>query len=57
MSVPLRVTSIEEEEESQQRINSVNGFNGEEEEELQFNPRSPPPFKFADIRAAIPKHY
>ncbi|KAF3953411.1 hypothetical protein CMV_021146 [Castanea mollissima] len=56
VSVPLRVPSIEGEEESQQRINGVNGFNGEKKEELEFNPGSPPPFKLADIRAAIPKH-
>ena len=57
VSVPLRVPSIEGEEQNQERFNGVNGFKEEEEkEEVEFNPGSPPPFKLADIRAAIPKH-
>ncbi|XVF76833.1 hypothetical protein PTKIN_Ptkin13bG0298600 [Pterospermum kingtungense] len=56
VSAPLKVASIEEEEEREERIiNGVNGF-GEEEEEARFDPGAPPPFILADIRAAIPKH-
>ena len=49
VSVPLRVTSSEEDEETNERVIGV-------EDDGQFNPGSPPPFKLADIRAAIPKH-
>ncbi|XWS67251.1 hypothetical protein CRYUN_Cryun05aG0271300 [Craigia yunnanensis] len=54
VSVPLRVASIEEDEEREERIHGVNGF-GEKEGEVGFDPGAPPPFKLADIRAAIPK--
>lgn len=33
-----------------------NGVNGMNEKGENFDPSSPPPFKIADIRAAIPKH-
>jgi omega-3 fatty acid desaturase (delta-15 desaturase) len=49
VSVPLRVTSSEEDEETNERVIGV-------EDDGEFNPGSPPPFKLADIRAAIPKH-
>ena len=50
VSAPLRVPSVgEEDEKSDQRVNGVQD-NGE------FDPGSPPPFRLADIRAAIPKH-
>lgn len=51
VSAPLRVASIEDEKE---RVNGVNGVG--DEEELEFDPGAPPPFKLADIKAAIPKH-
>lgn len=58
MSAPLRVASVEGEEENRaaKRINGVNGVGDEEGEEGRFDPGAPPPFKLADIRAAIPKH-
>ncbi|KAM7526491.1 hypothetical protein LguiA_016393 [Lonicera macranthoides] len=49
VSTPLRVSSVDEQEERGERIN---GF----EDEPGFNPGAPPPFKLSDIRAAIPKH-
>ncbi|CAN6581459.1 unnamed protein product [Malus baccata var. baccata] len=52
VSAPLRVASFEEEEE---RVNGVNG-GGDGEEEVGFDPGAPPPFKLADVKAAIPKH-
>nr|QCQ29193.1 omega-3 fatty acid desaturase [Camellia fraterna] len=53
VSTPLKVQSIEEEEEREtKKINGVNGV----QEEAEFNPGAPPPFRLADIRAAIPKH-
>lgn len=55
VSAPLKVASIEEDEEREERIRYVNGF-GEQEEESGFDPGAPPPFKLSDIRAAIPKH-
>ncbi|KAJ6746936.1 TEMPERATURE-SENSITIVE SN-2 ACYL-LIPID OMEGA-3 DESATURASE (FERREDOXIN) CHLOROPLASTIC [Salix koriyanagi] len=52
VSAPYRVASLDGEED-----NKVIGFNGVgEEEETEFDPGSPPPFKLSDIRAAIPKH-
>lgn len=51
VSAPLRVASIEDEKE---RVNGVNGVG--DEEELEFDAGAPPPFKLADIKAAIPKH-
>ena len=30
--------------------------NGRKEEDMQFDPSAPPPFRVAEIRAAIPKH-
>lgn len=48
VSAPLRVASTEDEEE-RMRING-------DEEEIEFDPGSPPPFKLADVKAAIPKH-
>ena len=56
MSAPLKVASIEEDEEREERIHGVNEFGEQEEEEAGFNPGAPPPFKLADVRAAIPKH-
>ncbi|KAL6133053.1 hypothetical protein ACLB2K_065290 [Fragaria x ananassa] len=48
VSAPLRVASTEDEEERM----IING----DEEEIEFDPGSPPPFKLADVKAAIPKH-
>lgn len=60
VSAPLRVASVEGEEENRgerKGINGVNGFGeGDEEREGRFDPGAPPPFKLANIRAAIPKH-
>ena len=50
VSAPLRVATTEGEE------GSTNGVNGVGEELPEFDPSAPPPFKLADIRAAIPKH-
>ncbi|KAM1151259.1 hypothetical protein FF1_034063 [Malus domestica] len=49
VSAPLRVASVEKEDE---RVNGVNGG----EEEVGFDLGAPPPFKLADVKAAIPKH-
>jgi omega-3 fatty acid desaturase (delta-15 desaturase) len=50
VSAPLRVPSVgEEDEKSDQRVNAV-------QDDGEFDPGSPPPFRLADIRAAIPKH-
>ncbi|KAL9398863.1 hypothetical protein Peur_007824 [Populus x canadensis] len=52
VSAPYRVASLDGEED-----NKVIGFNGVgEDEETEFDPGSPPPFKLSDIRTAIPKH-
>jgi omega-3 fatty acid desaturase (delta-15 desaturase) len=52
VSAPCRVASLDGEED-----NKVIGFNGVgEDEETEFDPGSPPPFKLSDIRTAIPKH-
>ncbi|KAK4253285.1 hypothetical protein QN277_010609 [Acacia crassicarpa] len=62
VSAPLRVASIEGEtnEERRETISDDNNnnmeLNGDTQEESEFNPGAPPPFKLADIRAAIPKH-
>ena len=53
MSTPLKVASVEGKEERGESING--GVNGVAEEE-RFDPGAPPPFKLAEIRAAIPKH-
>ncbi|KAF8394908.1 hypothetical protein HHK36_018847 [Tetracentron sinense] len=47
VSVPLSVGSVEGE-----RIDGVNGVG----DEVEFDPGAPPPFRLAEIRAAIPKH-
>ncbi|KAM1998403.1 hypothetical protein ACFX1R_006792 [Malus domestica] len=52
VSAPLRVASVDEEEE---RVNGVNG-DGDGEYEVGFDPGAPPPFKLADVKTAIPKH-
>lgn len=56
VSAPLKVASVEEEDRGGKRVvnDVVNGVG--EEEGHEFDPGSPPPFKLADIRAAIPKH-
>lgn len=53
VSAPLRVAPLDG-EDSEERINGVNRV--EDKEEGKFDPSSLPPFKLADIRAAIPKH-
>ncbi|KAL5133349.1 Omega-3 fatty acid desaturase, chloroplastic [Glycine soja] len=52
VSAPLKFATNEGEEE--ERTNGAN--NGVGEEVSEFDPSAPPPFKLADIRAAIPKH-
>lgn len=52
VSAPLRVTSVGEGDEKRERESGVNGL----EDDGEFDPGSPPPFRLADIRAAIPKH-
>ncbi|XP_061348836.1 omega-3 fatty acid desaturase, chloroplastic-like isoform X2 [Gastrolobium bilobum] len=55
VSAPLSIASpIEGEQESAAEI--INGANGVEQELPEFDPSAPPPFKLADVRAAIPKH-
>lgn len=54
VSAPLRVAPLDE-DEREDRINGVNGIENKEAA-AEFNPGVPPPFKLADIRAAIPKH-
>lgn len=49
MSAPLRVATLDGEDRKDEWVNGVN------EGDL-FDPGAPPPFKLADIRAAIPKH-
>ncbi|KAL5809092.1 hypothetical protein ACOSQ3_029783 [Xanthoceras sorbifolium] len=58
VSAPLRVAPADGEERDDRPINGgVNGAESEEEEEAaEFDPGAAPPFKLADIRAAIPKH-
>ncbi|KAG5553140.1 hypothetical protein RHGRI_011112 [Rhododendron griersonianum] len=45
VSAPLKVATVDGDERSER----ING-------EVDFDPGAPPPFKLADIRAAIPKH-
>jgi len=49
VSAPLRVPSVGEEDEKGKRVSGV-------EDDGEFDPSSPPPFRLADIRAAIPKY-
>ena len=51
VSTPVAVASVDEDNE-RERVNEVNGV----EDEGSFDPAAPPPFRLADIRAAIPKH-
>ncbi|XP_057947833.1 omega-3 fatty acid desaturase, chloroplastic-like [Malania oleifera] len=51
VSAPLRVATVDGDERGE-RISGVNGLG----DGADFNPGAPPPFKLADIRAAIPKH-
>ncbi|XP_062092481.1 omega-3 fatty acid desaturase, chloroplastic-like [Humulus lupulus] len=46
VSAPLRVSDVGEEGHEKRQV----------EDESGFDPGAPPPFKLADIRAAIPKH-
>ncbi|XP_043723959.1 omega-3 fatty acid desaturase, chloroplastic-like [Telopea speciosissima] len=57
VSAPLKVPSIDGEDKEAEKmgLNGVNGINGIGEED-GFDPSNPPPFRLADIRAAIPKH-
>lgn len=52
VSAPLRFQEVGEEENEERESEVVNGFGGGD----GFDPGAPPPFKLADIRAAIPKH-
>ncbi|KAB1217693.1 Omega-3 fatty acid desaturase, chloroplastic [Morella rubra] len=49
VSAPLRVTPAGEEDEKRRRDTGVKDGG-------EFDPGSPPPFRLADVRAAIPKH-
>ncbi|XP_010253759.1 PREDICTED: omega-3 fatty acid desaturase, chloroplastic-like isoform X1 [Nelumbo nucifera] len=55
VSAPARVAPVEDEDSGAKKINGVNGINGVDKED-KFDPGAPPPFRLADIRAAIPKH-
>lgn len=48
VSAPLRVASVDEDNE-RGRVDGVGGDGG-------FDPAAAPPFRLADVRAAIPKH-
>ncbi|XP_042027694.1 omega-3 fatty acid desaturase, chloroplastic-like [Salvia splendens] len=52
VSAPLRFQEVGEEGNEERESEVVNGFVGGD----GFDPGAPPPFKLADIRAAIPKH-
>lgn len=54
VSAPLKLTSVNEDDEERERINGTDGVLDNDEGE--FDPGAPPPFKLADVRAAIPKH-
>ncbi|XP_043722826.1 omega-3 fatty acid desaturase, chloroplastic-like isoform X1 [Telopea speciosissima] len=58
VSAPLKVPSIDEENEVAAVNMGLNGGNTVNEvgNEDDFDPGAPPPFRIADIRAAIPKH-
>ncbi|OMO75994.1 Fatty acid desaturase, type 1 [Corchorus olitorius] len=49
VSAPLKVAITSEDDKDKETINGV-------EDDGEFDPAAPPPFKLADIRAAIPKH-
>jgi len=51
VAIPVSAPVIEEEDKERERVKGVNEHEGE-----FFDPGAPPPFKLADIRAAIPKH-
>ncbi|KAJ6432506.1 hypothetical protein OIU84_019693 [Salix udensis] len=51
VAVPVSVPVIEKEDKERESVKGVNEHEGE-----LFDPSAPPPFKLADIRAAIPKH-
>lgn len=53
VSAPLRVATLDGEDNRDEMVNGVNGLGDDGE---FFDPGAPPPFKLADIRAAIPKH-
>lgn len=56
VSAPSRIASLDEYEKGE-KMETIDGVNGiGEEEEGEFDCGAPPPFKLADIRAAIPKH-
>lgn len=52
VSAPSRVIPVGEDDKERVGINGVNGA----EDDNEFDPGTPPDFKLADIRAAIPKH-
>ncbi|KAF8396947.1 hypothetical protein HHK36_018583 [Tetracentron sinense] len=52
VSSPLEVASVDENDRDGELINGVNGVGDEDE----FDPGAAPPFRLADIRAAIPNH-
>ncbi|KAG6760091.1 hypothetical protein POTOM_036592 [Populus tomentosa] len=51
VAIPVSVPVIEEEDKERESVKGVNEHEGD-----FFDPSAPPPFKLADIRAAIPKH-
>lgn len=60
VSAPVRIQEVgaEEDNKENERINGGLTVNGAVvgDDEGEFDPGVPPPFKLADIRAAIPKH-
>lgn len=54
VSAPVRIQSVGEENRDER--GNISGVNGIVEDDGEFDPGAPPPFKLADIRAAIPKH-
>ncbi|TYI44839.1 hypothetical protein ES332_A01G266800v1 [Gossypium tomentosum] len=55
VTTPLKVASVEEDEEINERMHGINKL-GEQEQETRFDPAAPPPFNLADVRASIPQH-
>lgn len=57
VSAPLMVGSVDEEFREGEAINGVSELGlGEGDGDGGFDPGAPPPFRLAEIRAAIPKH-
>lgn len=56
MSAPFKIPSIDGENSGRERGERISSDEEIVKEEEKFDAGAPPPFKLADIRAAIPKH-